>query len=104
MRTFKLLEAFGWSSQENNQEQDVNEFNCILSEHLENSMEGTSVQGTYKNLFEGKIQNVIQGIDADFESSRTEVFNTLQLAIDGNKSIEESIMSYVEPEILDGDN
>jgi hypothetical protein len=40
-------------------------------------MENTEVQGTYKNLFEGKLENVIKCINVEFESTREEVFNTL---------------------------
>jgi len=40
-------------------------------------MEGTDVAGTYKKLFEGKLENVIKCINVDFESKREEVFNTL---------------------------
>ena len=67
-------------------------------------MEDTEVQGTYKNLFEGKLENVIKCINIDFESTREEVFNTLQLTVQGNKTIEDSIRQYVAQEKLEGDN
>jgi len=54
-------------------------------------MKGTDVQGTYKNLFDGKLENVIKCIDVDFESSREEVFNTLQLSVTGLDTIQDSL-------------
>ena len=60
VRTHEMLTAFGWTRVERNEQQDINEFNCILSDQLEKQMEGTEVQGTYKKLFEGKIENVIK--------------------------------------------
>jgi ubiquitin C-terminal hydrolase len=55
-------------------------------------------------LFEGKLQSVVQCKKITFESTRDDVFNTLQLSVKGNKTIEESIRQYVEAENLDGDN
>jgi ubiquitin carboxyl-terminal hydrolase 7 len=59
VRTHELLQAFGWNNNERNQQQDVNEFNCILSDQLEKQMQNTEAQATYKNLFEGKLQSVV---------------------------------------------
>lgn len=67
-------------------------------------MQNTEQQGTYKNLFEGKSQSVVQCKKIQFESTRDDVFNTLQLSVKGNQTIEESIKQYVEAENLDGDN
>jgi hypothetical protein len=33
----------------------VNEFNCILSDELEEEMRDTDVNGTYSRLFEGEL-------------------------------------------------
>ena len=67
-------------------------------------MQDTEVQGTYKNLFEGKFENVIRCIDVEYESIREEVFNTLQLSVKEDSTIEDSIRTYVSAENLDGDN
>ena len=67
-------------------------------------MQDTDLQGTYKNLFEGKSQSVVQCKNIDFESTRDDVFSTLQLSVMNNKTIEESIMEYVQVEELEGDN
>ena len=67
-------------------------------------MTGTDAENTYVNLFEGKIQNVIQCIYADYESSTDETFNTLQLSLKGNQTIQDSIRAYIAEELLEGDN
>ena len=54
-------------------------------------MEDTDVHGTYSKLFEGKLQNVIKCEKVDYESVRDEKFNTLQLSVKGNRTIEESV-------------
>ncbi len=85
----------------------MNEFFLVLSDKLEKQMQGTEVSGTYANLFEGAIENVIQCIDVEYESSRREKFNCIQLSLPDNQepcSIEESLKSYVQAEELTGDN
>ena len=59
MRTQELLKAFGWNDGEQNNQQDVNEFNCILSDLLEKQMEKTNFKGTYSSLFQGVLENVV---------------------------------------------
>lgn len=90
-----------------NQQHDVNEFFLVLSDKLEKQMEGTEVSGTYANLFEGVFENVIQCIDVQFESSRKEKFNCIQLSLPDNQetiTIEESLRKYVQAEELTGEN
>ena len=41
VRTHEMLTAFGWDNEQRNQQQDVDEFNCILSDQLEKQMQGT---------------------------------------------------------------
>ena len=69
-------------------------------------MEGTPVSGTYSQLFEGDLENVIKCLNVNYESSRSETFNCLQLSIGGDdcSTIEDSLKKYVSSEILDGDN
>ena len=41
VRTHELLQAFGWGHNARNEQQDVNEFNCKLSDVLERQMQNT---------------------------------------------------------------
>ncbi len=79
----------------------------MLSDELKKQMQGTEVSGTYTNLFEGEIVNIIRCINVEYESSTSEKFNCIQLSLPENQepcSIEESLKSYVTPELLTGDN
>jgi len=40
-------------------------------------MEGTAVSGTFQQLFEGEIQNVMKCINVEYESTRSENFINL---------------------------
>ena len=85
-----------------NQQQDVNEFNCLLCDLLEDRMKGTEVQGTTKDLFDGRLRSSVKCINVNFESTTYEPFSTLLLSVKGNKSIEESLREYVAPEDMVG--
>jgi len=104
VRTYELLQAFGWTKNERYQQQDISEFNCVLRDALESQMENTEVKGTYKNLFEGKSQNVIKCINIDYESTSDEKWSFLQLNVKGNNTIEDSFKQYIAPEKLEKDN
>jgi ubiquitin carboxyl-terminal hydrolase 7 len=67
-------------------------------------MQNTPVQGTFNRLFEGHMQNVIKCINVDYESCRDDTFNTIQLRVRGNATIEESVKQYIQEERLDGQN
>lgn len=54
-------------------------------------MNNTPVSGTYGNLFEGISENVIECLKVDYESSRQDKFNCLQLSMNESESIEDSI-------------
>jgi ubiquitin C-terminal hydrolase len=102
--TNKLTQSFGWSRDQIFVQHDVQEFNLLLSDVMENSMKGTKVEGTFKHLFEGKILNYIECLDVDYKSNKVEPFCDLQLTIKGCKNIYESLNKYTEEEILDNDD
>ena len=59
----------------------MNEFFLVLSDTMEKQMRGTPVSGTYSNLFEGELENVVSCTQVNYESVRKESFNCLQLSI-----------------------
>lgn len=87
-----------------NQQHDVNEFNLILSDTLEAQMKGTKVSGTYTQLFEGQFENVVSCMNVNYESTRKETFNCIQLNVKDFSTIEDSIRQYVAAEELTGPN
>ncbi len=47
-------------------------------------MRNTPVSGTYNKLFEGELENVIECININYESTRKETFNCLTLTLGAN--------------------
>ena len=67
-------------------------------------MRATPSEGIYSKMFIGRMRNSIVCIDVDFQSSRAETFNELQLNVKGCRDIYESFDMYVETEELAGEN
>jgi ubiquitin carboxyl-terminal hydrolase 7 len=67
-------------------------------------LQGTAVEGTIQQLFEGHHMNYIECINVDYKSTRKESFYDLQLDVKGCKDVYESFDKYVEVERLEGEN
>jgi ubiquitin carboxyl-terminal hydrolase 7 len=77
--TKELTVAFGWTSAEAFQQQDVQEMMRVLLEKLEDKMKGTQADGYIKALFAGSIRSFIKCVDVDYESKREEDFYDIQV-------------------------
>ncbi|TFK76518.1 cysteine proteinase [Pluteus cervinus] len=102
--TTELTKSFGWKSLDSFLQHDVQEFNRVLQDTLESKMKGTKAEGTIQKLFVGKMKSYIKCVGVDYESSRIEDFNDIQLNVKGMKNLYESFKDYVAVEMLDGEN
>ncbi|KAF7793175.1 hypothetical protein EIP86_004284 [Pleurotus ostreatoroseus] len=102
--TTELTKSFGWKSLDSFLQHDVQEFNRVLQDKLETKMKGTQAEGAIAKLFVGKMKSYIKCVNVDYESSRIEEFNDIQLNVKGMKNLYESFKDYVAVETLDGDN
>ncbi|WBW75563.1 ubiquitin C-terminal hydrolase Ubp5 [Schizosaccharomyces osmophilus] len=101
--TTDLTKSFGWDSLDSFMQHDVQEFNRVLQDNLERSMEGT-MENALKNLFCGKMKSYVACMNVNYESARTEEFWDIQLNVKGMKNLEASFRDYIQVETLDGDN
>ena len=104
INTSELTRSFGWDSMDSFMQHDVQEFNRVLQDNLEQKMKGTSVDGILNKLFVGKMKSYIRCLNVDYESSREEEFWDIQLNVKGMKDLHESFQNYVLEETLTGDN
>ncbi|TFK42655.1 hypothetical protein BDQ12DRAFT_676579 [Crucibulum laeve] len=102
--TTELTKSFGWKSLDSFLQHDVQEFNRVLQDKLEAKMKGTKAEGAISKLFVGKMKSYIKCVNVDYESSRIEAFNDIQLNVKGMKNLYESFKDYVAVEMLDGEN
>ena len=91
--TKNLTKAFGWSDHELNIQQDVQEFNLILSSEVLNNK---------YNIFEGKIITTIKCSNVDYKSDKIESFSDVSLTLKDN--IYSSLDTYTAEEILKDSN
>ncbi|EJD52931.1 cysteine proteinase [Auricularia subglabra TFB-10046 SS5] len=102
--TNELTKSFGWKSLDSFMQHDVQEFNRVLQDKLDTKMKGTAADGAITKLFVGKMKSYVKCVDVDFESSRLEDFNDIQLNVKGMKTLRDSFRDYIGVETLDGDN
>ncbi|KAF9052946.1 hypothetical protein BJ165DRAFT_1413298 [Panaeolus papilionaceus] len=102
--TTELTKSFGWKSLDSFLQHDVQEFNRVLQDKLESKMKGTKAEGAIAKLFVGKMKSYIKCVNVDYESSRIEEFNDIQLNVKGMKTLYDSFKDYVSVEMLDGEN
>lgn len=79
--TAKLINSFGWGKEQIQEQHDVQEFNLVLSEAMERKMKNTRVEGTFSQLFEGKLINYIHCLEVDYKKNIEEKFCDLQLTV-----------------------
>lgn len=102
--------SFGWEGSEVFQQQDVQELTRVLFDALEESFKGTEVENIIDQLYAGELIDYLRCIDVDYQSERVDKFLDFALAIlpfgrtEALHSLSGCIESYLQPEILDGDN
>ncbi|KAI7858609.1 hypothetical protein BDC45DRAFT_498727 [Circinella umbellata] len=102
--TTELTQSFGWDNYEAFQQHDVQEFNRVLQDRLEEKMKGTPADGAITELFRGKMKSYIKCVNVNYESSRVEDYYDIQLNVKGCKNVDDSFKDYVAVETLEGEN
>ena len=83
---------------------DVDEFYNNLFEVLEVALRDTPSRTLLPALFGGTLVNQIISKEGQMISERQEMFYTISIEVKCKKSILDGLASYVEGEVLDGDN
>ncbi|KAJ7743890.1 hypothetical protein B0H14DRAFT_3607165 [Mycena olivaceomarginata] len=102
--TTELTKSFGWKSLDSFIAHDVHEFSRVLLDKMESKMKGTKAEGAIAKLFSGKMKSYIKCVHVDYESSRIEEFDDIQLNVKGMKNLFESFKDYVAVQTCDGEN
>jgi ubiquitin carboxyl-terminal hydrolase 7 len=88
--TKALTKSFGWGSMDSFMQHDVQEFSRLLCDKLEEKMKNTKVDGMIAELFQGKLENFIECINVNYESTRMENFYDLSLMVKGCPTLYDS--------------
>uniref|UniRef100_A0A670HX43 Ubiquitin carboxyl-terminal hydrolase n=1 Tax=Podarcis muralis TaxID=64176 RepID=A0A670HX43_PODMU len=103
--TADLTDSFGWNSNEEMRQHDVQELNRILFSALETSLVGTSGHNLINQLYHGTVVNHIVCKECKNVSERQEDFLDLTVAVKDVSGLEEALWNmYVEEEHFEKDN
>lgn len=103
--TADLTDSFGWTSNEEMRQHDVQELNRILFSALETSLVGTSGHDLISRLYHGTIVNQIVCKECKNVSEKQEDFLDLTVAVKNVTGLEDALWNmYVEEEVFDCDN
>ncbi|KAF6116892.1 ubiquitin specific peptidase 40 [Phyllostomus discolor] len=103
--TEDLTGSFGWTSNEEMRQHDVQELNRILFSALESSLVGTSGHDLINRLYHGTIVNQIVCKECKNVSEKQEDFLDLTVAVKNVSGLEDALWNmYVEEEVFDSDN
>ncbi|CAO2625346.1 Ubiquitin carboxyl-terminal hydrolase 40 [Lemmus lemmus] len=103
--TIDLTDSFGWTSDEEMRQHDVQELNRILFSALETSLVGTSGHDLINRLYHGTIVNQIVCKECKNISEKQEDFLDLTVAVKNISGLEDALWNmYVEEEVFDCDN
>ncbi|XP_036175839.1 ubiquitin carboxyl-terminal hydrolase 40 isoform X11 [Myotis myotis] len=103
--TADLTDSFGWTSNEEMRQHDVQELNRILFSALETSLVGTSGHDLINRLYHGTIVNQIVCKECKNVSEKQEDFLDLTVAVKNVTGLEDALWNmYVEEEVFDCDN
>lgn len=103
--TADLTDSFGWTSNEEMRQQDVQELNRVLFSALEASLVGTSGHDLVHRLYHGTIVHQVVCKECKTVSDKQEDFLDLTVAVKNVSGLEDALWNmYVEEEVFDCDN
>ncbi|XP_045151304.1 ubiquitin carboxyl-terminal hydrolase 40 isoform X3 [Echinops telfairi] len=103
--TADLTDSFGWTSNEERRQHDVQELNRILFSALQSSLVGTSGHDLIHRLYHGTVVNQVVCKDCGNISEKQEDFLDLTVTVKNTSGLEDALWNmYVEEEVFDYDN
>jgi len=86
------------------EQMDVDEFFNLLIERVEPFLKSTPYEKVFKYHFGGKITNELICKDCPHKNEREDLFSSISLQVKNKKNLLESLESFVEGEMMEGDN
>ncbi|CAG8477220.1 23929_t:CDS:10 [Racocetra persica] len=96
--TAELMKSFGWDSSDCCIAHDVQDFNRVLLDNLEDKMKNTNADGAISKLFAGKMKSYVRCVNINYESSRIEDYYDIQLNVKVCKTLNDSFLEYIREE------
>lgn len=105
-KTGNLTESFGWINGEQYQQHDVQELMRVLLNAVEESFKEkvTDVDSRVTPVYTGSFEDYTQCESCGHRRARVDPFMDVQLFIERANSLQEALVTFITPEVLDGDN
>eukprot|EP01113_Clastostelium_recurvatum_P032973 TRINITY_DN4306_c0_g1_i6.p1 TRINITY_DN4306_c0_g1~~TRINITY_DN4306_c0_g1_i6.p1 ORF type:complete len:1027 (-),score=234.69 TRINITY_DN4306_c0_g1_i6:35-3115(-) len=114
VETKDLTRSFGWEEGDSFDQHDVQELMKVLFDALDSTFantkgkDGDKQQGqdtmSINNLFQGHLEDYITCQTCGQGSRRVDAFTDVPLVVRGMSSVQDALVMFNTPEILDGDN
>ena len=101
---FKTMKDIDGSDLNPLEQRDADEFLARFFDVIEPQIKGTKQEKIITNIFSGSFANQMIWIDCPHKSEVIENFTTISLQVKNKHSLEEALDSFIESEILQGDN
>ena len=83
---------------------DADEFYNLLFDQWESQMLVPSIKETFRSFYGGQTINQIKSKECEHVSERVESFFVVQCDVQGKQNLNESLQSFVEGDVMEGDN
>ncbi|KAI1265200.1 hypothetical protein F5Y18DRAFT_387741 [Xylariaceae sp. FL1019] len=83
---------------------DVDEFYILLFDRWEAQLTSEAERKALRSIYGGQLVHQIKSKECEHISERIEPFSAIQCDIKGKASLAESLQSYVDGEVMEGDN
>ncbi|KAL2134738.1 hypothetical protein VTI74DRAFT_10980 [Chaetomium olivicolor] len=83
---------------------DVDEFYNLLFDRWEGQFLNNEEKNRFRSFYGGQLVQQVRSQECDHVSERFEPFSAIQCDIKGKSSLQESLLAYVDGEIMEGDN
>lgn len=97
----ELTRFFGWNLFFMD---DAREFIRVIRDDIGVKIKNTKADDAISKLFVGTIKSYIKCVNVDYESLHIENYYDIQLNVKGSRTLEDSLMKYIQEETLEGDN
>lgn len=87
-----------------NIQMDADEFYNLLFDRLEAQLPTQQTRQAFKRFYGGQLVQQIRSKDCGHVSEREEAFSAIQCEIKNKATLEDSLLAYVQGEVLEGDN
>ncbi|CAG8581315.1 9289_t:CDS:10, partial [Cetraspora pellucida] len=104
VETTELTKSFGLDSLDGYMQYDVQEFDRMLLDCLENKMKNTYADGAISKLFSGEMKSYVRCVNVDYETTCIEDYYDIQLEVKGCKTLNDSFLEFIREESCVGNN